>query len=137
MTGGANPGRVFEATVDFIYAYSNNKTRTTTARLVMDNRDGLFKPDTYVNAEIKVDQGKRLMVPARAVFDTGKRQYVFVEPAKGHFIPRRVQIGAKVGDLVIVNEGLVEGEKVVVDGNFLLDSESQLRASTSSGGHQH
>lgn len=137
VTGGANPGRVFDATVDFIYAYSNNKTRTTTARLVMDNRDGLFKPDTYVNAEIKVDQGKRLMAPARAVFDTGKRQYVFIEAAEGHFIPRRVQIGAKVGDLVIVNEGLAEGEKVVVDGNFLLDSESQLRASTSGGGHQH
>jgi Cu(I)/Ag(I) efflux system membrane fusion protein len=137
VTGGANPGRVFEAKVDFIYAYSENKTRTTTARLVMDNRDGLFKPDTYVNAEIKVDQGERLMTPATAVFDTGTRQYVFVEAAEGHFIPRRIELGAKVGDQFIVNEGLAEGEKVVVDGNFLLDSESQLRAAGSGGGHQH
>lgn len=137
VTGGANPGRVFEAEVDFIYSYSENKTRTTTARLVMDNRDGLFKPDTYVNVEIKVDQGEHLMTPATAVFDTGTRQYVFVEAAEGHFIPRRVQLGAKVGDQFIVNEGLADGEKVVVDGNFLLDSESQLRAAGSGGGDQH
>lgn len=137
VTGGSNPGRVFEAKVDFIYAYSENKTRTTTARLVMDNRDGLFKPDTYVNVEIKVDQGERLMTPATSVFDTGARQYVFVEAAEGHFVPRRIQLGAKVGDQFIVNEGLTEGEKVVVDGNFLLDSESQLRAAGSGGGHQH
>jgi RND family efflux transporter MFP subunit len=137
MTGSANPGRIFEATVDFIFPFSENKTRTTTARLVMDNKDGLFKPDTYVTAEIKVDQGERLLAPATAVFDTGTRQYVFVEAAEGHFIPKRVQLGAKVGDQFIVNEGLAEGEKVVVDGNFLLDSESQLRAAGSGGGHQH
>jgi RND family efflux transporter MFP subunit len=137
VTGVAYPGRVFEANVDFIYPYSENKTRTTTARLVMDNRDGLFKPDTYVNAEITVDQGERLLAPATAVFDTGTRQYVFVEPTEGHFIPRRVHLGAKVGDQFIVNEGLTEGEKVVVDGNFLLDSESQLLAAGSAGGHQH
>jgi RND family efflux transporter MFP subunit len=137
VTAIAHPGRVFDAKVDFIYAYSENKTRTTTARLVIDNRDGLFKPGTYVNAEIKVDQGKRLMAPATAVFDTGTRQYVFVEATEGHFIPKRVQLGAKVGDQFIVNEGLAEGEKVVVDGNFLLDSESQLRTSATGGGHQH
>jgi len=137
VTAVAHPGRVFDAKVDFIYAYSENKTRTTTARLVIDNRDGLFKPGTYVNAEIKVDQGKRLMAPATAVFDTGTRQYVFVEETEGHFIPKRVQLGAKVGDQFIVNGGLTEGEKVVVDGNFLLDSESQLRTSAMGGGHQH
>ncbi len=137
VTGGANPGRIFEATVDFIFPFSANKTRTTTARLVMDNRDELFRPDTYVNAEIQVDQGERLLAPETAVFDTGTRQYVFIEAAEGRFLPRRVHLGAKVGDQFIVNEGLTEGEKVVVDGNFLLDSESQLRAAGSGGGHQH
>lgn len=137
VTGSANPGRVFEAKVDFIFPFSENKTRTTTARLVMDNKDGLFKPDMYVTAEIKVDQGEHLLAPATAVFDTGTRQYVFVEATEGHFIPKRIQLGAKVGNQFIVNKGLAEGEKVVVDGNFLLDSESQLRAAGSGGGHQH
>jgi RND family efflux transporter MFP subunit len=137
VTAVAHSGRTFDATVDFIFPFSANKTRTTTARLVMDNKEGLFKPDTYVNAEIKVDQGERLLAPATAVFDTGTRQYVFVEAAEGRFLPRRVQLGAKVGDRFIVNEGLTEGEKVVVDGNFLLDSESQLRSAGSGGGHQH
>lgn len=137
VTALAHPGRVYHATVDFIYPYSENKTRTTTVRLVLENPDGLFKPNDYVNAEIKVDQGQRLLMPQTAVYDTGVSQYVFVEATEGHFVPRLVKLGPTVGDEVVVNMGLVEGEKVVVDGNFLLDSESQLRASTSGGGHQH
>lgn len=137
VTALAHPGRVYSATVDFIYPYSENRTRTTTVRLVMDNPDGLFKPNDYVNAEIKVDQGQRLLVPSTATYDTGVSQYVFVEATEGHFVPRRVELGPTVGDQVVINKGLAEGEKVVVDGNFLLDSESQLRASASGGGHQH
>lgn len=137
VTALAHPGRTFSASVDFIYPYSENKTRTTTIRLVMDNREERFKPNDYVNAEIKVDQGKRLLVPSTATYDTGVSQYVFVEATEGHFVPRRVELGPTVGDQVVVNKGLAEGEKVVVDGNFLLDSESQLRASASGGGHQH
>lgn len=137
VTALAHPGRVYHATVDFIYPYSENKTRTTTVRLVLENPDGLFKPNDYVNAEIKVDQGQRLLMPQTAVYDTGISQYVFVEAKEGHFVPRRIELGPTVDDMVVVNKGLAEGERVVVDGNFLLDSESQLRASASGGGHQH
>ena len=98
VTGLAHPGRVYDATVDFIYPYSENKTRTTTVRLVMDNRDGLFKPNDYVNAEIKVDHGQRLLIPQTAVYDTGVSQYVFVEMKEGHFVPRRIELGPTVGD---------------------------------------
>jgi membrane fusion protein, copper/silver efflux system len=137
VTGLAHPGRVYDATVDFIYPYSENKTRTTTVRLVLDNREELFKPNDYVNAEIKVDHGQRLLIPQTAVYDTGVSQYVFVEMKEGHFVPRRIELGPTVDDRVVVNKGLAEGEKVVVDGNFLLDSESQLRTSATGGGHQH
>ena len=137
VTGLAHPGRIYDATVDFIYPYSENKTRTTTVRLVLENPDGLFKPNDYVNAEIKVDHGQRLLIPQTAVYDTGVSQYVFVEVKEGHFVPRRIGLGPTVGDEVVVNKGLAEGEMVVVDGNFLLDSESQLRTSATGGGHQH
>lgn len=137
ITAIAYPNRTFTATVDFIYPYSENRTRTTMVRLVLDNADGLLKPDTYVNVELQVDQGERLLVPDTAVFDTGKRQYVFVEADAGHFVPRPVKLGSKVGRQFSVNEGISEGEQVVIDGTFLLDSESQLRASGSGGGHQH
>jgi len=138
VTALAHPDRVFSATVDFIYPYSENKTRTTTVRLVMDNPEGLFKPNDYVNAELKVDQGQCLLVPHPAVYNTGLSQYVFVEVTEGHFVPRRVALGPTVQDnQVVVNQGLAAGEKVVVDGNFLLDSESQLRASSTGGGHHH
>ncbi len=138
VTAIAHPGQVYHAKVDFIYPYSENQTRTTTARLVMDNPDGLFKPNDYANAEIQVDAGERLLIPQTAVYDTGVSQYVFVEVTSGHFVPRRIELGSHVeGGQVVVNQGLTEGEKVVVDGNFLLDSESQLRTSATGGGHQH
>ena len=68
------------------------------------------------------------MVPAEALVDTGDVQYVFVAEPAGRFEPRRVQPGARVGDRVEIAEGLAEGETVVTTANFLIDSESRLRA---------
>lgn len=135
VTAIAHPGRVFHAKVDFIYPYSENATRTTIARLVMKNPDGLFKPNDYVNAEIRVDKGQRLLIPSSAVYNTGVSQYVFVEVTDGRFVPRPIVLGAHVGnDQVVVKRGLSAGEKIVTDGNFLLDSESQLEAASAGGG---
>ncbi|MEZ5275579.1 MAG: efflux RND transporter periplasmic adaptor subunit [Opitutaceae bacterium] len=137
VTTIAQSGRAVPATVDFIYPYSDSRTRTTQVRLVMDNSDGRLKPDTYVNVEIMIDQGERLLIPDSAVFDTGTRQYVFIEESAGFFVPRAVELGAKVGRMFSVSGGVMPGESVVVDGNFLLDSESQLSASGSGGSHNH
>src|SRR5262249_51664836 len=67
-------------------------------------------------------------VPAESVVDTGETHYLFVAPDAGHFEPRLVQIGARVKDRVEVLSGVSEGETVVTTGNFLVDSESRLRA---------
>ena len=91
----------------------------------------------YVDVKVERDLGEQLLIPREAVFDTGKRQYVFTELNPGYFEPKVIELGTKVGNQFIVTHGLDEGEKIVIDGNFLLDSESQLKASGSGGGHNH
>jgi Cu(I)/Ag(I) efflux system membrane fusion protein len=129
------PDQTFEGTVDFIYPYLENKTRTITVRLVVPNNEELLKPDMYANIQLEVNLGKQLIVPADAVFNTGLQQYVFVETDEGIFIPRAVKIGPRAGDYFIIREGLKKDERVVIDGNFLIDSESQLKGA-SKGGHE-
>ena len=85
-------------------------------------------PEMYMNVEIETDLGEQLIVPASAVFDTGERDYVFTEQGDGLFVPRHVLLGTQAGQNFVVLDGLKAGMKVVVDGNFLLDSESQFRA---------
>jgi Cu(I)/Ag(I) efflux system membrane fusion protein len=70
-------------------------------------------------------------VPAEALVDTGQSQYVFVAEGAGRFEPRTVRAGASDGSQVQILEGLAEDEVVVTSGNFLLDSESRLRAQAS------
>src|SRR5206468_1476614 len=72
--------------------------------------------------------GAGLVVPSEAVVDTGELQYVFVAREGGHFEPRRVKLGARSGDQVEILEGVRDGEMVVTTANFLVDSESRLRA---------
>jgi hypothetical protein len=117
--------------------YLENKTRTTTVRVVLPNPDGLLRPGMYANAELQRDLGKQLLVPTAAVFNPGNHQYVFVQTAEGMFMPRAVELGPQAGDRFVVRKGLNAGELVVVDGTFLLDSESQLRAGSDGGEHQH
>ncbi|MGH8017372.1 MAG: efflux RND transporter periplasmic adaptor subunit [Opitutaceae bacterium] len=134
VTVAAYPDETFSGTVDFIYPYLQDRTRTTKVRVVLPNPDGRLRPDMYATAVGRVDLGDRLLVPASAVFDTGRRQYVFVKQGEGLFVPKQIKLGAKVGDRFVVSSGIAVGEQVVVDGSFLLDSESQLKAAASGSG---
>ncbi len=132
----AYPEKTFEGEVSFIYPYLQNKTRTAKVRLILRNPGELLKPGMYANVTIESDLGDQLLVPASAVFDTGKRQYVFVQAGKGSFVPKEIELGQKSGDRVVVLKGLEGHEQVVVDGNFLLDSESQIKAAAGGGAMQ-
>lgn len=113
-------------------------TRTVRVRAVVKNDSGLLRPDMYVNVSLGVSLGRVILVPAEAVFFTGKTNIVFVAKGNGLFEPRQVVVGQKAGDFYVVNEGLSEGETVVTNGNFLVDSESKLKAALSRvGGHSH
>lgn len=130
----AYSNETFDGKVDFIYPYFENKTRTAKVRLVLENPDLRLRPDMYAHAENRVELGVQLLVPAGAVFDTGKQQYVFVKQGEGIFVPKLVKLGPKSHDRFVVLEGIKKGDEVVIDGNFLLDSESQLKAAASGSG---
>ncbi len=128
MTLPYNPGKSLKGTVDYIYPEVDRTTRTLKVRLQFPNPDFKLKPDMYANVEIRVDHGSRLSVPDEAILDSGTDQIVFIALDNGHFEPRKIEVGARVGNRSIVLGGLKAGDKVVSAGNFLVDSESQLKA---------
>jgi Cu(I)/Ag(I) efflux system membrane fusion protein len=82
----------------------------------------------YLNAAIHASLGRKLAVPEAAVIDTGTRQLVFVQTAPGQFDPRSIEIGHQAEGYFEVRSGLKEGEMVSTAANFLIDSESKLKA---------
>jgi Cu(I)/Ag(I) efflux system membrane fusion protein len=129
VTVDAWPDRTFDGKVDFIYPTLNSATRTVQVRMQIDNPKGLLKPAMFASARIaagKVD--KVPTVPTSAVIDSGTRQMVLVRLAEGRFEPRAVTLGSRGDDYIEVLSGVVEGEQVVTSANFLIDSESNLKA---------
>jgi Cu(I)/Ag(I) efflux system membrane fusion protein len=128
----AYPGEKFAGRVQFIYPTLNTTTRTLRVRLEFANHTGpggvKLRPGMYGNVALDLPAASGLVIPSEAVVDTGEHQYTFVAKDAGHFEPRLLRVGGRSGDKVQVAEGLAEGETVVTTGNFLLDSESRLRA---------
>jgi Cu(I)/Ag(I) efflux system membrane fusion protein len=126
VEGGAAPPAT--GTVAFVYPTTDASTRTTRVRVELPNPDLAIRPGLFADVAISAAPSVGIVVPADAVIDTGDRQYVFVAKGGGRFEPRLVRLGPRAGDETIVMEGIAEGEEVVTSGNFLLDSESRLRA---------
>ncbi len=122
-----NQGKTFTATVSKTLPQFDNITRTLKLRLEADNPDFTLKPDMFVDVELPLSLAEAVVVPAEAVLDAGLRQTVFVDRGNGYFEPRNVHLGSRVGDQVQVVQGLTPGERIVVSGNFLLDSESRMK----------
>ncbi|HZT33243.1 MAG TPA: efflux RND transporter periplasmic adaptor subunit [Bryobacteraceae bacterium] len=122
------PGRSFHGRVSYIQPQVDPATRTLKVRLQFENPGYLLKPEMYGDVEFRTGGGRKLMVPQSAVLNAGLRQVVFVDRGNGYFEPRSVKLGAQVGDRVEILSGLAAGERIVVSGNFLIDSESQLKA---------
>ena len=129
MTQPYLPGRIFKGTVAYVYPYLQPKTRDLVIRLVFQNPDMDLKPEMYADIRIEtVLKGEGLMVPSEAVIRTGQRNVVFVSAGQGKFMPRDVILGPALDhEQVQVLAGLAAGESVVVSGQFLLDSESNLK----------
>jgi membrane fusion protein, copper/silver efflux system len=130
------PGTAYSAIVNYIYPTLDPVTRTVKVRLTMENPGRMLKPEMYANIEISASSGSRLTIPTEAVLDTGVRQIVYVEKKPGVYEMREVKLGARGEKYVEVLSGIRKGERVVTSGNFLIDSESQLRQGPGEG-HQH
>jgi membrane fusion protein, copper/silver efflux system len=129
----AYPGKAFDGKVAFVYPTLTAETRTAKARVELANTGGLLKPAMYANVELlaRRPQGKVLTVPDSAVLDTGTRQIVLIERGEGTFEPRAVKLGMSGDGYVEVLDGVTAGEVVVTSANFLIDSESNLKAALS------
>ena len=140
------PGKVFKGKVAFIDPVLNSRTRTFVVRVEAGNKNGRFKPGMFVNGTIRASldaegmvighgdgrgSGAPLVIPATAPLLTGKRAVVYVRiPSTEQpiFEGREVSLGPRAGDYYIVDSGLEEGELVVTNGGFKIDSELQIRA---------
>lgn len=131
------PGKSFEAKVDFVYPFLEPKTRTTRVRFQLKNPGRKLRPGMYASVSMAVDLDRAVVVPRGAVMDLGKRQIVYVEEGEGIYVPTRVRKGFSTQEEVQIVEGLEAGAVVVASGNFLIDSESQLKATSGGGGHHH
>jgi Cu(I)/Ag(I) efflux system membrane fusion protein len=130
----AYPNRAFSGMVAFIDPTLDPRTRTAKVHLHFANPTRELKPEMYGEAVLQGASRQGLRIPADAVIRAGTRNLVFVAKGEGKFEPRTVELGVKDGDQVEVKGGLSEGEQVVTRANFLIDSESQLRASLSNLG---
>ncbi len=124
-------GVAFGARVNYVQPQVDPQTRTIKIRLEADNPGMKLKPDMFVDVEFRTGSPRQLTVPADAVLDTGQKQTVFVDRGNGYLEPRLVETGERAGDRVVILKGLQAGDRIVTSANFLVDSESQLKAAMS------
>lgn len=122
------PGKTWRGPVTYIAPTVEEKTRTIKVRIEVANRGADLKPDMFADVFLESDLGTGRVIPDSAVIHTGDRQIVFLDREGGRLEPREIQLGAKLGARVQVLSGLAEGDRIVTSANFLLDSESSLKA---------
>jgi Cu(I)/Ag(I) efflux system membrane fusion protein len=124
------PGKIWNGKVEYIYPSLEKKTRTLMARLRFDNPGVSLKPNMYARVKLFASPRENIVsIPLEALIRTGDQDRVMVEVDKGKFDAREVRIGIESDDRIEIIEGLEPNEKVVVSGQFLLDSEASLKAS--------
>jgi membrane fusion protein, copper/silver efflux system len=129
VTNRAHPGRVFTGKVAVVYPHLAKETRTVRVRIELPNPDLALLPDMYADVDIATGSEEPVVaVPASAVIDSGSRQVIIVDRGEGRFEPRDVKLGRRGDGYVEVTSGVNDGDGVVVNGNFLIDAESNLQS---------
>lgn len=127
MTLAYLPGERWDGEIEYVYPTVDPKTRTLKVRLRFDNPGERLKPNMYADVTMHGRPSTNVIsVPREALIRTGQSERVIVESGEGVFRPVLVKAGIESGDRVAILEGLSGGERVVVSGQFLIDSESSL-----------
>jgi membrane fusion protein, copper/silver efflux system len=119
--------KLFNGRVSEVLPIFDPVARTLKVRLEVSNPEFLLRPDMFVDVELSRQAEPALTVPSQAVLNTGRKSVVFVDKGNGYFEPRRIETGWSANGQTQVTGGLKEGEQIVVSGNFLIDSESQMQ----------
>ncbi len=126
------PDKTWEGKVEYVYPSIDLKTRSLKVRLRFDNPDEQLKPNMYANVNLFAKPRRKVLsIPREALIRTGNEQRVIVDIGDGKFMPMKVRVGMETDTRVEILSGLAEGDKVVTSSQFLIDSESSMRASLS------
>jgi Cu(I)/Ag(I) efflux system membrane fusion protein/cobalt-zinc-cadmium efflux system membrane fusion protein len=130
ITVDAYPQKTFNGRVEEVLPQVDATTRTVPVRLSIDNTGLLLKPGMFVNVDLKSAIGRRLVVPASSVLQTGLKQIVFLNKGEGRIEPKDVVLGPQIGGNFVILKGLEAHQSIVTSANFLIDSESQMQAAS-------
>lgn len=124
----AFPGETFDGTIETVLPDVDATTRTQTARIVLNNPQHKLAPGMYASLDITPMAASMdsVLVPSEAVIATGVRNVVIVDAGDGHFRAQEVRLGDESGGKAVVLDGVKPGDKVVLSGQFLIDSEASL-----------
>lgn len=136
ISTNAYPNRKFKGQIDFIDPVLDVKTRTVKLRVVLSNKENLFKPGMFVEAKTKAvisSEKQKLTIPSSAILWTGKRSVVYLKTNPDHpiFEMREVTLGNQIGNNYEVLEGLNNGDEIVTNGTFTVDAAAQLQGKKS------
>jgi Cu(I)/Ag(I) efflux system membrane fusion protein len=124
------PGKSWDGRVEYVYPSLDASTRSLKVRLRFDNLEEELKPNMYADVTIYAKPKRKVLaIPKEALIVTGNQKRVIVALGEGRFIPMPVSVGMETDDKVEITNGLAEGDEVVTSSQFLIDSESSLKAS--------
>lgn len=121
------PGAPAEGRINYIYPEIDPKTRTGEVRIEVDNAAGYLRPGAYADISMDLGGEARLSVPTEAILRDSRGSHVIVALGDGRFAGRAVQTGLSANGRTEILAGLASGEQVVASGQFMLDSEVNLR----------
>ena len=122
------PGEVYTGRIDYIYPELNAQSRTVRARITLDTPPAAVRANMLASISLQGGAGSETVyIPRSALIRSGREDRVVVALGDGRFVPRKVTVGAESGERIAIRNGLAAGERVVVAGQFLLDSEANLR----------